>query len=61
MKNLAITEKEHLAICEAADILRRIAKGQEVTPDDAREACQDILAINYVTIEPTWQDESKWP
>jgi len=61
MKRLLITEAERLAICEAANILRRIAKGQEVTSEDAKEACQDILAINYVVADETWKDEAKWP
>lgn len=54
MKTLLITEAERLAICEAADILRRVFKGHEVTPQEVEEACQDLQAINYIC--PTWED-----
>lgn len=54
MKNLLITEAERIAICEAADILRRITQGHGITTDEAMRACQDLQAIQYIT--PTWED-----
>lgn len=56
-QRLIISEAERLAIVEAIDILRNLAKGHGATEEEARNACLGLLSINYIPlIQPTWND-----
>lgn len=56
MKQLLISEAAYTAICEAADVLRRIHQGHLVgyAEEEVKHAAQDLQAIQYIT--PTWED-----
>lgn len=50
-----ISESDRLAICDAADILKNLAKGCGATEEEARNACLGLLSINYVpVVQPVW-------
>ncbi len=49
-KQYLITEDNFLAIQEAADILRNLAKGHGATDEEARNACMGLLSIVPVEV-----------
>lgn len=57
MQNYTITEQDRLAICEAAEILKGLAKGYGTNEEEARNACLELLSINYIPlVQPNWND-----
>ena len=56
MKKLLITEADRIAICEAADVLRRVFREEALDLQAVRLACEGLHNIQYFA--PTWEDES---